>query len=200
MVIILDNGHGSETSGKRSPKLADGKQLFEYEFNRDIVKRIARKLNAVGIPYFVLVPEINDVSLCERRRRANEYVNKHGECLLISIHANAGGGTGFEAYTYHGNSKADKFAEMLYEEAEKTLKGFKVRKDLSDGDADKESNFYILKHTKCPAVLSENLFMDTERDCRFLLSDEGREAIATLHFNAIKRYYDEERTRNARLH
>lgn len=200
MVIILDNGHGSETCGKRSPKWADGKQLFEYEFNRDIVKRIARKLNEAGIPYFILVPEINDVSLCERRRRANEYAAKHGECLLISIHANAGGGTGFEAYTYHGNSKADKFAEMLYEEAEKTLKGFKVRKDLSDGDADKESNFYILKHTKCPAVLSENLFMDTERDCRFLLSDVGREAIATLHFNAIKRYYDEERKRNARLH
>ena len=42
MVVILDNGHGSETSGKRSPKWADGKQIFEYEFNRDVVKRIAR--------------------------------------------------------------------------------------------------------------------------------------------------------------
>ena len=40
--ILLDNGHGQETPGKRSPVWADGSQLFEYEFNRDIVRRIAR--------------------------------------------------------------------------------------------------------------------------------------------------------------
>ena len=37
-----------------------------------------------------------------------------------------------------------------------TLK--KIRKDNSDGDPDKEYNFYILKHTQCPAVLTENFF------------------------------------------
>ena len=42
--IILDNGHGNNTPGKRSPKWEDGTQLFEYEFNRDIVKRISAML------------------------------------------------------------------------------------------------------------------------------------------------------------
>lgn len=41
---ILDNGHGKNTPGKRSPKLADGRQLMEYEFNRAIVKKIATML------------------------------------------------------------------------------------------------------------------------------------------------------------
>ena len=58
------------------------------------------------------------------------------------------------------------------------------------GDSDKEEHFYILRHTKCPAVLTENLFMDTERDCRFLMSEEGRERIANFHFKAIKRIVD----------
>ena len=33
--------------------------------------------------------------------------------------------------------------------------------------------------------MTENFFMDTERDCRFILSDEGRDRIARMHFEAI---------------
>ena len=53
----MDNGHSSSTKGKRSPKFKDGTQLMEYKFNRIIVKRIAEKLNCLGIEYFILVPE-----------------------------------------------------------------------------------------------------------------------------------------------
>ena len=38
------------------------------------------------------------------------------------------------------------------------LKGKKLRTDYADNDPDKESNFYVLKHTNCPAVLTENFF------------------------------------------
>ena len=64
----------------------------------------------------------------------------------------------------------------------------KIRKDLSDGDPDKESNFYILKNTKCPAVLTENLFQDNKEDVAFLTSQEGIRAIVNLHVEAIKKY------------
>ena len=37
MMILLDNGHGCDTPGKRSPVWPDGRQLLEWEFNRDIV-------------------------------------------------------------------------------------------------------------------------------------------------------------------
>lgn len=39
-MVILDAGHGYNTKGKRSPVWSDGSQLFEWEFNRDVVKRI----------------------------------------------------------------------------------------------------------------------------------------------------------------
>lgn len=94
MLIILDNGHGIETPGKRSPVWSDMPQLLEYEFNRDVVKRIANKLKALNIDFRVLVPELSDVSLAERCRRANEIYKERKDSVLISVHANAGGGTG----------------------------------------------------------------------------------------------------------
>lgn len=184
---LLDNGHGQTTRGKRSPVWADGTQLFEWEFNRDIVRRIAAKLKADGVKFEILVPEETDVSLQERCRRANQYQQMYNNCVLFSIHGNAGGGTGWECYTSKGTTKADEIATLLYNEAEKEFTGWKIRKDYVDGDADKESQFYILKHTVCPAVLSENFFFDNEKDCKLMLSEAGRERIAKIHINVIKK-------------
>ena len=117
-IVILDNGHGKETAGKRSPVWADGSQLFEYEFNRDIVRRIAEKLEAENIPYRILVPEENDIGLSERARRANAIAKENGgKAYVLSIHANAGGGTGWEVWTSPGQTAADKIATVFFEEA-----------------------------------------------------------------------------------
>lgn len=189
-IVILDNGHGKETAGKRSPVWADGSQLFEYEFNRDVVRRIAEKLEAENIPYRILVPEENDIGLSERARRANAIAKENGgKAYVLSIHANAGGGTGWEVWTSPGQTAADKIATVFFEEAgrEFTPDGWRMRADYSDGDPDKEANFTILIKTTCPAILTENFFMDTEKDCRFIMSDAGRERIANMHVAAIKR-------------
>lgn len=189
-IVILDNGHGKETAVKRSPVWADGSQLFEYEFNRDIVRRIAEKLEAENIPYRILVPEENDIGLSERARRANAIAKENGgKAYVLSIHANAGGGTGWEVWTSPGQTAADKIATVFFEEAgrEFTPDGWRMRADYSDGDPDKEANFTILIKTTCPAILTENFFMDTEKDCRFIMSDAGRERIANMHVAAIKR-------------
>ncbi len=192
MLWILDNGHGADTAGKCSPEYSDGTRLYEFEFNRDLVGRIAYKCKMNGIPFYVLVPEMHDVSLTERVQRVNNLCRKHLGCVLLSIHVNAARvpntGTGYEVWTSKGNTKSDEYATILMEEAERELgKEFKMRKEYSDGDPDRESQFTILAKTVCPAMISENLFMDNERDCKFLMSEEGRERIAELHFRAIKR-------------
>jgi N-acetylmuramoyl-L-alanine amidase len=79
---------------------------------------------------------------------------------------------------------------MLYEEAEKNFEGQKIRKDYQDGDEDWEENFYLLKNTKCPAVLTENFFMDNKEDLAYLQSSEGREAIVKTIVNAAIKYAD----------
>lgn len=190
MIVILDNGHGKETAGKRSPVWRDGSQLFEWEFSRDIVHRLADILDSWNLEYVRLVPEDVDISLKERCRRANVIHDRTGgKCFLVSIHANAGGGTGWECYTTPGTTDADRIATALCGSFEKEFgKRFKMRFDQSDGDPDKEAQFYILRHTKCPSVLTENFFMDNETDCRLLLSDEGRQRIALAHYKAIKQF------------
>jgi N-acetylmuramoyl-L-alanine amidase len=63
-----------------------------------------------------------------------------------------------------------------------------MRTDFSDGDSDKEANLYVLKNTSCPAVLTENLFMDNKKDVEFLLSDKGFHSIVRLHVEGILNY------------
>ena len=189
MKVLIDNGHGSNTLGKRS---SDGR-LREYAYAREIALRLEMELRKYGIDVERIVKEEVDVPLAERCRRANEH--KASEAILISIHCNAAGNgsdwmqaRGWEAWTSVGKPKADKLATYLYEAAEECLPGMKIRKDMSDGDPDKESQFYILKHTKCPAVLTENLFQDNREDVDFLLSEAGKRAIVDLHVKGICQY------------
>lgn len=69
-----------------------------------------------------------------------------------------------------------------------SLKQTPLRIDLTDGDRDKEENFFILKNTACAAVLTENLFQDNRSDVEFLLSPVGRNAIVDLHVDGIIKY------------
>lgn len=191
MLILLDNGHGWNTPGKRSPVWSDGTYLYEWEFNRKLVREIKHRLDNLGITSIILVPEHDDISLSERVRRANRIYEDRKDSILISIHGNAGGGTGWEAWTSVGETKSDHYAKVLYASAGDFLRGWRIRTDYSDGDPDWESQFYILKNTKCPAVLTENMFMDNEKDCKFMLSAEGIETLAALHVDAIVKINNE---------
>ena len=91
MIVIIDNGHGEDTAGKRSP---DGR-LREYAYAREIAKRLQCALcHELGAGHvFLLTPETNDISLKERCQRANNLCKAHGasNALLVSIHNNAAG-------------------------------------------------------------------------------------------------------------
>ena len=191
MKILIDNGHGGDTAGKRSP---DG-SLREYKYAREIAEKVVSELKKRGFDAERIVTEENDISLSERCRRVNSICDRVGtkNVILVSIHCNAAGNgsqwmnaRGWEAWTSVGQTAADKMADCLYKAAEET--DFKIRKDTTDGDPDKEGHLYILKHTKCPAVLTENLFQDNKEDVAFLLSEAGKETIVSLHVKGIINY------------
>lgn len=89
MKIFIDNGHGRNTAGKRSP---DG-QFLEYYYNRIVARRVTAKLQAQGLDAELLVPEGDDVSLAERCCRVNAWCRVHGKenAICVSIHFNAYG-------------------------------------------------------------------------------------------------------------
>lgn len=193
MKILLDNGHGIETSGKLSP---DG-LFLEYAYTHEIAFRVTSELNDCGYDAQLLVPEISDVALAERCRRVNAICDEIGtsNVVLVSIHVNASGSdgkwhkaTGWSAYTTPGITKADLLAYDLYEAAKKHLVGQKIRLFNGPKEPDFESNLYLLKHTKCAAVLTENMFQDCLSDVSFLQSHTGMEAITMLHVEGITDY------------
>jgi N-acetylmuramoyl-L-alanine amidase len=194
---LLDNGHGGvidglyQTEGKRSPAWDDGSILYEGEFNRSIVNRLIELLTRERINYVNIAPELEDVSLNERVSRANAYHDQN-ECIYLSIHANAGGGHGYEVYTSPGQTDSDKVATVFFDEFKNEFPDTRMRSDTLDGDVDKEANYYVLKKTRMPAILTENFFMDNEQECReYLMSRKGRDRIARAHYAAIQRIESE---------
>ena len=193
MLILIDNGHGHNTPGKRSP---DGKFL-EYAYNREIATRIVADLTDRGHNAQLLVPEPEDIPLSERVRRINAHCNTLGKSnvILISIHVNAAGNgtkwlnaTGWSVFTCSGQTESDKLAECLCESAIKNFPGRRIRTDMSDGDMDWEEGFYILRKSWCPAVLTENFFMDNHSDLEYLQSRAGKQAVVDTHVEGIVEY------------
>ena len=202
MKILIDNGHGLNTPGKRSP---DG-QFLEAIYNCEIAKRIVAELQNKGYDAELLVPEEEDIPLKERVRRVNAACSASSSCLaptghpnviLISIHVNAAGNdskwhnaTGWSCYTCKGQTQSDKLADCLYQAAIKKFPGKRIRTDYSDNDPDWEENFYLLRKTLCVAVLSENFFMDSHSDLEYLQSEAGKQYVVNTHVEGIIKYLE----------
>ena len=120
LYILLDNGHGNTTPGKRSPKLPNGEQFFEWEFCREVVNLLYKRLQEYEeFTPIKITPELTDISLSTRVKRINQYCKKYGSsnCIMISVHVNAAGNgswmnaRGWSAWTTRGKTISDKLAE-----------------------------------------------------------------------------------------
>lgn len=193
MVVILGTAHLASTPGKRSP---DG-SFREYRYSREICQLIKERLVLLGINCIIDYPEEDMVGktssqeLIERVKIVNGVCDKEGvsNVIYISVHVNASisptwdSATGFTVYTSVGRTNSDVLANYICSEAKAVLKplGKKVRGCLED-------NFYVLRKTKCPAVLTENFFQNNRNDIAFLLSTEGKNAIVEYHVKGILDY------------
>ncbi len=191
MKILIDNGHGSNTPGKCSP---DGAHR-EYLWARDIAHRLEQELRHRGLDAERIVREDIDVPLKERCRRVNAVCNQHGakNTLLVSIHNNAAGAdghwhnaTGWSGFIAPRASQlTKKLAQLLWKHA--NAAGLRGNRAVPP-EKYWVGNFYILRGTRCPAVLTENLFMDSKEDLAILQSPRGQETIVKLHADAIEEY------------
>lgn len=207
VVVCLDNGHGSDTPGKCSPwsacKVPPEIPFREYEYCRDIVRRLAPILEKEGFTVYIVTPEEKDISLTERGARINKVVaesaTKGMRVLSISVHNNAAGmgrewkeAYGWSIWTTRGQNNSDILAQCLYDAADEVLPplGQKSRHDRSDGDDDYEADFAMCRIPKCPAVLTENMFQDCIKEVQFLLTEEGRNAIVEIHRRGIIKFVE----------
>lgn len=193
LVPLLDAGHGGIVDGvyvtapSKMHRFPDGTKIEEGVVNRQIRRKLIYMLTQANIPFEVVNPENEDISLTERKKRIAAFHKKHkGETLTISQHLNAGGGEGYEVYTSEGTTVSDVYATEFINAYKEFLPLMSKRVDITDGDEDKEKNFSILL-CKGAAVLLETGFMDNYENALFLLSDRGQSIIAKANFEAIKR-------------
>lgn len=199
-LYIFDPGHGGlvdgkyQTAGKRSPKFADGRVLFEGVNNRDNVQRIMKAFRDNGLECVDVVDSDNDVSLIERVKKANK-LSKDRKCVYISIHSDANGdgvkwdqASGMSVYTSKGQTKSDVFASIVIDELyNKFTSTIKWRTNNTDGDKDQEENFYVLKNTDCPAILCELGFHTNEAETKRMMTlDYKNKIVDAMVASAIK--------------
>jgi N-acetylmuramoyl-L-alanine amidase len=194
MRILLDNGHGANTNGKHSPD----KRVLEWKETRNIVDMLHRELEHRGYDVVKLVTEDKDISLRERCRRANQITKEAGgskNALLVSIHLNAAGNgeewksaQGFSAHVApNASAKSKHLAKLIWDEA--LLQELKGNRCVPNCGYITQ-NLAICRDTLCPAVLTENLFMDNQEDAETILSMGGRIRIVRAHLDAIIRYIE----------
>ncbi|MCL6638099.1 MAG: N-acetylmuramoyl-L-alanine amidase [Firmicutes bacterium] len=159
-LIVLDPGHGGDDPG------AVGSGLLEKDLTLDIARKTREALGEYLAEVRLTREEDADVTLEARAGLANRL----GAGYFLSIHINAGGGTGFESYVYTGAGDTSKLLRRVIHEQVALFyrsAGFVDR-------GEKSANFAVLRQSSVPAALLENLFIDHPADGAKLASAEFR--------------------------
>lgn len=199
--VVLDFGHGGlDANGRyttypsKMAFMSGGRVAYEGVLNRQIGGLVEHLLKShhpeLNVKTTVAADDPRDISLRYRVRVANQYNPR--ETVFISIHSNAFNGLarGFELYTTRGRTNADYLAESIARRVETLYRkiNLKLRYDFRDGDRDKEVDFYVLRKTRCPAVLLECLFFDNEKDFDHLNDPEFQTKLALAIYKGILDY------------
>lgn len=158
MRIVVNAGHTKLGVGTGAVGI-----LTESVETRKIAYELMKQL--VDTNYEV-IPAVFDKSNNNLKAAVN-LSNENSADLFISIHLNAGGGHGCEAYTWKG--KQSKRALNICKNLAKL--GY-TNRGVKDG-----SGLYLIKNTKCEAILIETCFVDNASDVN-LLKTNGYEQIA----------------------
>lgn len=182
-LIALDDGHGlspTPTSGKRTPMIPEIKRsIYENEFNKAVVYYLDQELKQCGFRTLLVAPTDVDVPLSIRTRLANQ----KGADLFVSVHYNAGGGSGVETYHFPNSVKGERAAKLIHK--------YVIQGTRQKDRGVKTANFHVLRETKMPAVLIEYGFMDDPslREARLMTNTDFQRECARETAQGICEYF-----------
>ncbi len=158
MLVVINQGHAP--NGVPDPGAVNGiTGLRESDVTFKLGNILAAYLGAAGID----TRTIQSDSLGE----ICDYSNYAAADAFISLHCNScdnDSAEGFEIYTTPGETAADPLATAISEQVHNAFPDIVFRVDSTDGDPDKEANFYVLKNTDAPAVLIECGFISNMQE------------------------------------
>ncbi|MCE4047718.1 MULTISPECIES: N-acetylmuramoyl-L-alanine amidase [Bacillaceae] len=177
--IFIDPGHGGSDPG------AVGNGLQE----KDLTLKIAKKIQALLKDYEdveVKMSRTTDkfLSLDQRTDAANSW----NADFFLSVHINAGGGTGYEDYRYNTlaiSSRTGKVHAAIHNAIMDELESYNV---VDRGT--KASDLHVLRESDMAAILTESLFIDTRKDANLLKNDDFLDAVALGHVKGLERAFN----------
>ncbi len=175
--LVLDAGHGLTTPGKQTMNGSKG-VIKEWKMNNNVCNFIEDDLREYDVKIYRTDDRTGKTDI-PLQNRVNQ-CNKYNPDLFISIHHNAGGGTGTEVY-YHTNGTAeDKKVANLLAPKLATKTGLRNR-------GVKTEKWAVLT-CKATAILVEGGFMDTQSDYDIITSEKGQRAYAKAVVEMIVEY------------
>lgn len=160
---IVDIGHYNCDSG------ATNGSYTEVQFTKSIADEVVSILKVNNLKVAT-----TDGSLSNR----TNFENQVGAKCFVSIHINAGGGTGFENWIFKKGGEGERLASSIE-------KYYQVLPLRNRGIKENQS-FYVLRNTKCPAVLVECGFIDNTYDLPYIVNNQ--KAIASSIASGILSY------------
>ena len=175
--IYLDAGHGGADAGAVG---ANG--LYEKNLVLKIQQYLISYLNSTYSDFTIKTTRTTDtfLSLSQRASQANSW----GADAFMSIHVNAGGGTGYEDYVYRSASNASKtFQSIVHGQVQPTLLSYN-----HPNRGRKSANYAVLRLTNMPAVLTEIAFIDNRTDAALLQNEAFLKSMGESYAKGIAIY------------
>lgn len=171
--IFIDAGHGGSDPG------ATGNGLREKDINLVIALKVQQILNDHYEGHSVKLSRTADQTLSLKQR--TDMANQWGANYLLSIHINAGGGVGFESFTFNGD-----YAHKIMTNQLRTFIHDAIIEETGFRDrGQKEANFHMLRESSMSAILTENGFIDHHVDTSKLRQAAFIEKIASGHAKGL---------------
>lgn len=177
--IFIDAGHGGTDPG------AVGNGLLEKVLTLTIAKKIDSLLKGYD-DVLTKMSRTGDAPLSLKQR--TDSANAWGADFFLSIHINAGGGTGYEDYRYNtltASNATGKIQAAIHDAVMAELKTYGVK----DRGA-KSAKFHVLRESNMSAALSENLFIDRKEDAELLKRNDVLDAIARGHVAGLAKAFN----------
>ena len=188
MKLVIDPGHAGRNVDPGAVNAATG--LQEADVALFVSKLVESQLFAAGHEVKLTrtdreQAETDDLSV--RTSLSNDW----GAELFVSIHCNSAvspNAAGYEVWTSPGDTPGDVLATCIYKQIATEFPDRAGRTDLSDGDPDKESRFYVLVHTDAPACLVEMAFISNDEEAALLSDAAWQERYARAIVRGVTDY------------
>ncbi|MBP2637232.1 MAG: N-acetylmuramoyl-L-alanine amidase [Firmicutes bacterium] len=179
--IVIDPGHGGSDAGAIGPS-----NLMEKNVTLSISKELQSLLTNSGAT--VIMTRATDKSVAYAGASDKEELaarvaiaNKANADLFVSIHADSFSGQAGGTTTYVYDAQNAEIAPLVQANMVAQLK-------LSDRGV-QQRDYYVLKNTNMPAILTEAAFISNPREEKLLMNRSFDKKVAIGIYNGINQYF-----------